>query len=88
MLADGTAVAADGGPVPTVSGSRRDAVAGAGPAQPVSGGPATTPMPPAACSRASWLRRRRRQRYHEFTRVLSPQNFLLLLGLTAVAALI
>jgi signal transduction histidine kinase len=95
VLADGTAVAASGGAVPDAV--RQTALLMLGrarltPGQPLtSGGPATyAPIvaggvlkglviaaPPPI---SGFLR--------EFTRVLSPQNFLLLLALTAIAALV
>lgn len=94
VLADGTAVAAGGGPVP--EGARETALLmlsgkAPGPRQAIAGGPATyAPIQAggalkgfviAAPPPASGV-------FREFTRVLSPQNFLLLLGLTALAALI
>jgi signal transduction histidine kinase len=95
VLGDGTAVAADGGPVP--DGVRQTALLmlrreRPGRDEPLpTGGPATyapiqaggvlkglvVSAPPPV---SGFLR--------EFTRVLSPQNFLLLLGLTAIAALV
>jgi hypothetical protein len=94
VLADGTTVAADGRPVP--EGARDTAplmLRGdpPGPGRPMFGGPATyAPIHAggvlkgfviAAPPPISGVLR-------EFTRVLSPQAFLLMLGLTALAALV
>jgi len=95
VLADGTAVAANGGPVPdgvrqtALLMLRRERLArdqplpSGGPATyaPIQAGGALKGLVVAAPPPVSGFLR-------EFTRVLSPQNFLLLLGLTAIAALV
>ncbi len=95
VLADGTAVATGGGAVPdgvrqtALIMLRRELPAGdqpltsGGPASyaPIQAGGLLKGMVVAAPPPISGL-------FREFTRVLSPQNFLLLLGLTAVAALV
>ena len=95
VLTDGTAVAADGRPVPDgvrqTAGlmlrrerlSRDRPLPSGGPATyaPIQSGGVLKGLVVAAPPPVSGFLR-------EFTRVLSPQNFLLLLGLTAIAALV